>query len=92
MTAEAAGFQRLDVWLWCARFARSRADCARLVEGGAVRINRQLTDKPHAKLRVADVLTLQTRGEVVVLRVVALAVRRGPAPEARLLYEPLPVT
>lgn len=79
--------QRLDMWLWCARVAKGRSDCARLVEGGALRLNRQPTVKPHAKLRVGDVLTLALRGDVRVWRVRALATRRGPAPEARLLYE-----
>ena len=80
-------WQRLDKWLWCARFRRARADCARLVADGRLRINRQATDKPHARLRVGDVLTLPLRSSVRVLRVRALAARRGPAPEARLLYE-----
>lgn len=85
------GWQRLDKWLWCARYARARADCARLVEGGLVRVNRQPTDKPHARVRPSDVLTLPARGDaradVEVWRVLALAERRGPAAEARLLYE-----
>lgn len=81
------GWQRLDLWLWCARLAKTRADCARLVEAGAVRLNRQATDKPHAKLREGDVLTLAVAGRVRVWRVLALAERRGPAVEARTLYE-----
>lgn len=82
-------WQRLDKWLWCARFMRARSDCAALVAQGSIRINRQPTDKPHARLRVGDVLTLPVRGRVHVLRVAALAQRRGPAPEARLLYQDL---
>jgi ribosome-associated heat shock protein Hsp15 len=82
-------WQRLDKWLWCARFARARADCVTLVSGGLVRINRQPTDKPHAKLRVGDVLTVPVRNSVRVVRVKALALRRGPASEAQLLYEEL---
>lgn len=82
-------WQRLDKWLWCARFMKARSDCAALVAKGAVRINRQPTDKPHARLRVGDVLTMPLRGQVLVLRVAALASRRGPATEARLLYEEL---
>ncbi len=84
---ESRDWQRLDMWLWCARFARARVDCARLVAEGGVRINRQPTDKPHAKLRVDDVLTLGVRGAVRVVRVLALAHRRGSPTEARLLYE-----
>ena len=89
--SEAAGedraWQRLDKWLWCARFMKARADCARLVAGGLVRINRQVTDKPHARLRPGDILTLPLRQDVRVVRVLALATRRGPAPEAQALYE-----
>lgn len=87
MTAEGRDWQRLDLWLWCARVARARADCARLVSLGGVRINRQPTEKAHARLRVGDVLTVGNHGSVRVLRVCALASRRGPASEARLLYE-----
>lgn len=91
--AEDRDWQRLDKWLWCARVARTRAACARLVGQGAVRLNRQPTDKPHAKLRPNDVLTLALgpadRGTVRVWRVLALGDRRGPAPEARTLYQDL---
>ncbi len=85
--------QRLDLWLWHARLARTRADCARLVERGAVRLNRQPTDKPHARVGPGDLLTIALgRGEhgiIKVWRVLALAERRGPAAEARSLYEDL---
>ena len=84
-------WQRLDKWLWCARVAKTRAACARLVEAGGMRLNRQPTDKPHARLRPGDVLTfaLGERGPVRVWRVLALAARRGPPAEARGLYEDL---
>jgi ribosome-associated heat shock protein Hsp15 len=90
MEREDREFQRLDKWLWCARFMKARSDCARLVAEGMVRLNRQPTDKPHARLRPGDVITLVLRNDVRVIRVVALAARRGPAPEARLLYEEIP--
>lgn len=83
----ARGWQRLDSWLWCARLGRSRALCAQLVAERAPRINRQPTEKPHARLRPGDVLTLPLRSTVLVLRVRALAARRGPAAEARALYD-----
>ena len=50
-------------------------------------MNRQPTDKAHARLRPGDVVTMPLRGDVVVIRVLSLAARRGPAPEARSLYE-----
>ena len=82
-------WQRLDKWLWCARFLKGRSDCAELVAKGGVRINRQPTEKAHARLRPGDVLTVPLRGDVRVVRVVALAARRGPAVEAMELYEDL---
>ena len=78
------------MWLTLrARFMRARADCVRFVAGGLVRINRLPTDKPHARLRVGDVITFPLRDDVRVVEVLALSRRRGPAPEARLLYEDL---
>ncbi|ATR20863.1 Heat shock protein 15 [Roseomonas mucosa] len=90
---EGQDWQRLDAWLWCARVAKTRAACSRLVEAGAVRLNRQPAEKAHARLRPGDVLTLALggpeHGRIQVWRVLSLAMRRGPAPEARLLYEEL---
>ena len=83
-------FQRLDKWLWCARFATTRTACATMAESGLLRINRQPTDKPHAKIRVGDILTLPLYAGVRVVEVVGLSERRGPAEEARLLYRTLP--
>jgi ribosome-associated heat shock protein Hsp15 len=82
-------WQRLDKWLWCARFMKARSECVNLVAAGSVRINRQATEKPHAKLRVGDVLTLPLHRTVRVVEVTALAKRRGPAEEARGLYRDL---
>ena len=84
---EDRAWQRLDKWLWHARFLKARSACNRLVAEGSVRINRQPTDKAHARLRPGDVLTFAVAGRVRVVRVLALGERRGPAPEARLQYE-----
>jgi ribosome-associated heat shock protein Hsp15 len=81
--------QRLDKWLWCARFASQRTACAALVEQGLVRINRQPTDKPHARIRIGDVLTVPLNTRVRVVRVLQLSDKRGAADEARALYEEL---
>ena len=66
---------------------RQRSDCTALVARGSIRINRQPTDKAHARLRIGDVLTVPVHGAVRVVRVMALAERRGPAAKARALYE-----
>jgi ribosome-associated heat shock protein Hsp15 len=92
--AEDRDWQRLDKWLWSARFLKARSDCVRFIENGMVRINRQPTEKAHARLRPGDVLTLPSPRSgaptVRVIRVVSLAARRGPATEARTLYEEIP--
>jgi len=66
---------------------RQRSDCTALVTRGSIRINRLPTDKAHARLRIGDILTVPVHGSVRVVRVVSLALRRGPAAEARMLYE-----
>ena len=88
--ADQQAHQRLDTFLWHARFATQRTACAALAGSGLVRINRMPTDKPHAKVRVGDVLTIPLNNRVAVLRVVALAEKRGSAEAARALYEELP--
>ena len=87
---EDIGWQRIDKWLWCARFMKQRSDCAALVGQGGLRINRLPTEKAHARLRVGDIVTLPLRGRVRVLEVLSLATRRGPASEAATLYREIP--
>jgi ribosome-associated heat shock protein Hsp15 len=84
---EDKAWQRLDKFLFFARFCKSRQIAGDLIAQGMVRINRQPTEKPHAKLRPGDVLTLALSRGVVVAKVLALAPRRGPAQQAKLLYE-----
>lgn len=78
---------RLDQWLWFARFVKSRSLAARLCAAGAVAVNGVAAKKPNQSLRVGDVVVLPQGGWQRTVRVMALGVRRGPAPEARLLYE-----
>lgn len=88
MTGQATGL-RLDKWLWFARFCKTRTLAARLCAEGHVRIDGAPTRKPNATVRPGQVLTFVQRGQVRVIKVLALAERRGPAPEAQLLYEDL---
>lgn len=81
--------QRLDKWLWFARFFKTRALAARACAEGRVRVSGQVVDKAHYLVRVGDVLTFPAGPNIRVIRVAALAVRRGPAAEARGLYEDL---
>lgn len=77
---------RLDRWLFHARLFRSRALAAAAAELGRVRINGRKVRKPAATVRSGDVVTVVQAGRVRVLRIAALAVRRGPAVEAQALY------
>jgi ribosome-associated heat shock protein Hsp15 len=78
---------RIDKWLWHARFCKTRAIAQDKAGAGHIRINGHRVEKPSASVRIGDVMTLPTGGKVVALRVLALGERRGPAPEARMLYE-----
>lgn len=80
---------RADKWLWYARFFKSRTLAAELCKGGSLRVSGAKVAKANHLLRVGDVLTFPLGPHIRVIRVVALGERRGPAPEARTLYEDL---
>ncbi len=81
--------QRLDKWLWFARFARTRSAAQELVAAGHVRLDgRRLTAVAHG-LKTGDVLTISVPHATVVVRVTGLGVRRGPASGLAELYEKL---
>ena len=81
---------RADVWLWRARFFKTRGLAARMVAEGHVRLSRGgvgiRLDKPSRTVRCGDGLVLALGDRLMVVRIEALGVRRGPAPEARALY------
>ena len=79
--------QRIDKFLWFARFFKSRTIAATVVADGRVRINGVRCEKPSATVRAGDVLTFPTGALVRVIKVVGGGERRGPATEARMLYE-----
>ncbi|HEY8383357.1 MAG TPA: RNA-binding S4 domain-containing protein [Microvirga sp.] len=81
--------QRLDKWLWFARFAKTRTLAAKLVGSGFVRVNGQRADNPAKALAVGDVVTVALGRTTALVRVEDLGTRRGPAPEARGLYTDL---
>jgi len=80
---------RLDKWLFHARLYRTRTLAQAAAAAGRVRLNGLKMDKPGHVVKPGDVITLGKGAQVVVVRVVALAERRGQATEARALYEVL---
>ncbi len=80
---------RLDKWLWHARFYRTRALAQTACASGKVRVNAVRTRKAHQLVGPGDILTLAQGGRIRVVRVQALADRRGDAQAAAGLYEDL---
>lgn len=80
---------RIDRWLWFARFFRSRSLAARVCMGRRVRVNGTVVTKPDHRIRIGDVLTFPQGREIRVVRVTGIGSRRGPAVEARTLFDDL---
>ena len=78
---------RLDKWLFHARFYRTRLLAQAAASAGKVRLNGNRVEKPGHAIKPGDVLTSGRGAQVMAVRVLALAERRGPASEARNLYE-----
>lgn len=87
------GALRLDVWLWRARFFKTRALSTAHVRGHGVRLSHlgqtRKTDKPGTQVAVGDVVTFGKAGRIYSVEVLDLGERRGPAEEAQALYRPL---
>ena len=81
--------QRLDKWLWMARFFKTRSLSAKLVTGGGVRVNGTRVTKASTSVKPGDTLTFVQGRQVRVVQLKDVAKRRGPAPEAQALYEDL---
>jgi ribosome-associated heat shock protein Hsp15 len=85
--AAAEAISRLDRWLWITRLVKSRSLAARLITAGAVALNGRSVKKPAHPIRIGDEIALKDGPYRRSLRVLGLGVRRGPAAEARALYE-----
>ena len=80
---------RLDKWLWYARFFKTRSLATKLISSGKLRINGEVTSKPHRQAQIGQVLTFAQGPYIRVIRIDELGKRRGPASEAELLYTDL---
>lgn len=81
--------QRIDKWLWYARFFKSRSLAAKICEARKVRLNGTVVTKPSHLVKEDDVLTFAQRRAIRVVRIADVGRRRGPAAEAATLYEDL---
>jgi ribosome-associated heat shock protein Hsp15 len=83
-TAESATV-RLDVWLWAARFFKTRSLAKQAIEGGKVALN-EAPGKPANGVHAGDRVAIRRGEEAFVVDIVALSEKRGPAIVAQALY------
>lgn len=88
MSGESFAAVRIDRWLWAARAFRSRSLAAQACSGGKVSVN-GVSAKPHKLVRPDDLVGVTTSLGVRQWRVLGIAERRGPAAQARALYDDL---
>jgi ribosome-associated heat shock protein Hsp15 len=77
---------RIDKWLWAARFFKTRSLAAQAVTGGKIKLNGERVKAAKA-VRIGDGLSIHIGPFEHRVRVLGLSERRGPAPEASLLYQ-----
>src|SRR5689334_6386663 len=80
---------RLDKWLWCTRFFKTRSLATQAVGGGKVHVNGERV-KPAHNVRVGDHLSFNIQGAVAEIEVLGLPTRRGPAAQAQAHYSETP--
>lgn len=79
--------ERLDRFLFFSRAVKSRTLAQKIIEGGAIRVNSEKTERTDYKVGAGDVLTMSLNNRIVVWRILDCGTRRGPATEAQTLYE-----
>ncbi len=80
---------RVDKWVWAARFFKTRSLAVEAIGKGRVLVNRQPA-KPAREVGAGDLVEVRRGDEVLVVLVRAVSSVRGPAPQARLLYDETP--
>jgi ribosome-associated heat shock protein Hsp15 len=76
---------RLDLWLWAARFFRTRALAKQAIETGKIEVGGQRA-KPARTVRIGDALRIARGEETFEVEVRGVSDTRGPASAAQQLY------
>lgn len=87
--SDPAETQRIDKWLWHARFFKTRSLAADVVKSGRVRLDGARVSKASTLVKPDHVLTFSQADQIRIVKVLAIGARRGPATEAATLYEDL---
>ena len=94
MSDNSAEGVRVDIWLWRARFFKTRAIATDYVSRKGVRITKhgqtRKTDKAGQRVGAGDVLTFYKAKAIETVEILEIGERRGPAAEAQTLYRRLP--
>ncbi|MET4576290.1 RNA-binding S4 domain-containing protein [Ottowia thiooxydans] len=78
--------QRIDKWLWAARFYKTRSLAVEQLDNGRVEVNGAVA-KPSREVKPGDCVRLRSGRDELTVIVKGLSAMRGPAPVAQLLYE-----
>ena len=73
---------RIDKWLWCARFYKTRSLATQAVDGGKVRLNQERV-KPAHDITPGDQLSIQIGEFTWQIEVLGLSLQRSAAPIAQ---------
>lgn len=81
--------QRIDKWLWAARFYKTRSLASEDLDLGRIAVNGQVA-KPAREVKAGDTVAIRRDAQIRTVVVRGLSGQRGPAPVAQLLYEETP--
>ncbi len=81
--------QRIDKWLWHARFFKTRSLAQKQVATGKIRVDKEKISSPSRKILPGNILTITRQRDIKIIEIVEIADKRGPYKEAQLLYNDL---
>ncbi len=81
--------QRIDKWLWHARFFKTRSLAQKQVITGKIRVDREKISSPSRKVLIGNVLTITRERDIKIIEILDFADKRGPYSQAQLLYNDL---
>lgn len=89
MTEETSGnlSQRIDKWLWHARFFKTRSIAQKQVATGKIRVDREKISSPSRKVSAGNVLTITRERDIKIIEILGIADKRGSYSVAQLLYK-----